>query len=108
MALQTQLRSCFFRYGIQIRRLKSSLIGLLLIPIIGGIFLWVNLAHFPDGKAEIAIVIVGFSYSSYIRIIIGDIVNDRREKARELMLMKGLSSYNYHLGILIFALVKSI
>lgn len=111
MPFCAQLSACFYRYGIQFKRSKRSLGGLLLTPLVNSFLLYLFRGTFNQTSGEIwgylALILIGFSYGGYVRVTIGDVVNDRKEKLKELMIMNGLSSFSYNMGVLFVALIKS-
>lgn len=111
MSLSVQLAACFYRYKIQLNRFKRSMLGLLLSPIISGVLIYMlrdNLKN-PDYSlfGYLVMILVGNSFNGYVRVTIGDVVNERKEKLKELMIMNGLSSFSYNMGVLIVAIMKA-
>ena len=111
MSLGLQLRACFFKYRVQFRRFKGSFMAHMLLPIVCGamIYLFSSLNEeeaFKNFYHQLILFYIGLSYNGYIRTLFGDVVNERKEKLKELMVMNGLSVLGYNIGLLMVGFVK--
>ena len=94
MSHYSQLSTCLYRYMIQIRRFKRSVLGLLMIPAISALILYfmrdkLNQEFDRERKGEsngylgfLVLLLAGTSYIGYVRITIGEVVNERTNEKK--------------------------